>query len=279
MAQQRIVLAFNGRPASCAAAKWIAGRTGEAGLPLGPSVEIIALVVDVGQAGDPEETRSRALACGAQRVHVVERLDQFARRAIIPAAAADEALDDHALRQLPYPVIAAALVEVAAIEKAVAVAHGSADESLDREIHALAPDLRVLAPVRESLVRCTDTLPAPAHPDRHLLMRSRVAPAATGSMATVTIGFDTGIPVSVNGVPMALPELVECLSLIGGQYRLDESNHTPALTLLQSAYRLSHGHGSISLQLQAGSLVVSSSETASGPAAGGHHDSELVNHA
>ena len=304
MTNQRIVLAFNGRPASCAAAKWLADQVRVTSCAEAPEVkkadtpsEVIALVVDVGQGEDPEETRGRALACGAPRVHVVERLDQFARRAIIPAAAVDEALDDRALRRLPYPVIATALVEVAAIEKADAVAHGSADEALDAEIHALAPHLRVIAPAREEHARQITASPALAHPDRHLLMRSRVSPAAAGSTATVTIAFDAGIPVSVNGVVMALPELIESLSLLGGQYRMHESNKTPALTLLQGAYRVSKGQGSVTLQLQAGTLVVVSAETTSGPAddlrqgshlraersggqAGGrHHGSELVNHA
>ena len=266
MTSPRIVLAFNGRPASCAAAKWII--SGGAGRAVGP-IDVAALIVDVGQGEDPEETRGRAVACGARRVHVLERLDQFARRAVIPAAAADEALDDRAVRQLAYPVIAAALVEVAAIEGADVVAHGSADEALDAEIHALAPHLRVLAPVRAGNVRRDKAQPSLAHPDRHLLMRARAVPAATGSTASVTLAFDAGIPVSVNGVPMALPELIECLSLIGGQYRLQDSNNTPALTLLQRAYRVSHGHDSVSLHLQSGSLVVSSVETTP----------ELVNHA
>ena len=289
MTNQRIVLAFNGRPASCAAARWLATTSGGADLPtsaeatvgrqIGPTHEIIALIVDVGQGEDPEETRSRALACGAQRVHVLKRLDEFARRAIIPAAAVDEPLGDRALRQLAYPVIAAALVEVAAMENADTVAHGSGDDALDAEIHALAPHVRVIAPAREGNPGHVDAQPAPAHPDRHLLLRGRVMPAASGSTATVAIAFEAGIPVSVNGVPMALPELIESLSLIGGQYRVHGSNNTPALTLLQNAYRVSHGHGCVSLHLQSGSLVVSSSEATSGPAEAGRYDSELVNHA
>lgn len=260
---QRIVLAFNGHPASCAAVRWLADTHG---------AEVVALIVDVGQGEDPEETHGRALACGAQRAHVVERLDEFARRAIVPAAAADAALDERELRQLAYPVIAAALVEVASIEGAGAVAHGSADEALDAEIHGLAPDLRVIAPARESGAQYIDgpeyatrhQLTAAVHRDRHLLMRRGVPPSVAASgTATVAITFESGIPVSVNGVAMALPELIESLSLIGGQYRVHESNSTPALTLLQSAYRLSDGHGSVTMQLQPGSLVVSNSELVS----------------
>jgi hypothetical protein len=84
----------------------------------------------------------------------------------------------------------------------------------------------------------------------------RVAPAADSDAATVIIGFESGIPVSVNGVPMGLPELIEILSVIGGRYRVSETNHTPALTLLQSAYRASNGDEAVCLRLQPGSLAV-----------------------
>lgn len=262
---QRIVLAFNGDVAACAAVRWLVDTPVRLKADTTDTVEVVALIVDVGQGEDPEETRGRALACGAQRAHVVERLDEFARRAIVPVASADAALNERALRQLAYPVIAAALVEVATIENADAVAHGSSDEELDAAIHRLAPTRRVIAPAREWRARQIDPAdyakvrrltPATARPDRNLLVRVRVAPAADSDVATVVIGFASGIPVSVNGVAMELPELIESLSLIGGRYRVTDENHTPALTLLQSAYRASNGEDCVQLRLQPGSLAV-----------------------
>ena len=250
---QRIVLAFNGDAAACAAVRWLSDTQ---------NADIVALIVDVGQGEAPEETRGRALACGAQRVHVVERLDEFARDAIVPLASADAVLNERTLRQLAYPVIAAALVEVAAIENADAVAHASSGDELDAAIHRLAPSLQVIAPAREWHAQQIDPsdylkghrlTSATARPDRHLLVRVRVAPAADSDVATVVIGFASGIPVSVNGVAMELPELIESLSLIGGRYRLS-TDHTPALTLLQNAYRASNGDGNIQLRLQPGSF-------------------------
>jgi len=133
------------------------------------------------------------------------------------------------------------------------VAHASSGEGLERAIHELAPSLKVIAPAREWRERPVDTT-APRDP--HLLVRVRVAPAADSDVATVIIGFDSGIPVTVNGVPMELPELIEILSLIGGRYRVSEPNHTPALTLLQRAYRASNGNDAVRLRLQPHSLVV-----------------------
>ena len=270
MDTQRIVLGFTGDAASCASVKWLAYPQRAPLKAETTNVDVIALIVDVGQGDDPEETYNRALACGAHRAHVVDRCDAFARLAVARAAAESIAFDERMLRQLPYPVVAAALVEVAAIEDADAVAHGSLDETLDAEIHARSSRLRVIAPAREwrahqldvaDYVKMHRLTPAAKQSDRHLLIRRRalsVNPATDA--ATVTIAFESAVPVSVNGVAMELPELIESLSLLGGQYHLGESTAAPALTLLQAAYRASTGSGSVTLQLQPGSptVVVSS---------------------
>ena len=250
----RIVLAFNGHPAACAAAKWLAETH---------AADVIALIVDVGQGEDPEELYGRALGCGAHRVHVVDRCEDFAVRAIVPAVASPVPLNAEGLRRLTYPMIAAALVEVAAIEDADAVAHASIDPAIDAEINALDPALRVLAPAREWRAQQVDVAgyvkihrlsPGVGHPDRHLLIR-RSSASASGSEARITVGFEAGVPRSVNGVAMELPELIESLSLIGGQYHVDDENGSPALVLLQQAYRESGGNGAATLKLQAPALV------------------------
>ena len=252
------MLAFNGNTASCAAVRWLTA-TGAA--------EVAALIVDVGQANDLGEVRARALTCGAVRAHVVDRCEVFARELIVPAAAAAAPIDDQALRRLAHPVIAAALVEVAAIERADAVAYASLGGSLGEEVRALDPSLRILAPVDEWMTGDVGT-----HAQHHLLMRpSRATPGGTASSAArVTIGFDDGMPVSVNDVPMGLRDLIEIVSLIGGQYAVGPWEASPALGVLRAAYRASGGRGSATLHLQPGSLT-SVDEHAAPPA--------LVNHA
>ena len=254
MNNQRIVLAFNGHPVSCATVKWLADSS---------DADVIALIVDVGQGEDPEEVYGRAFACGASNAHVVDRCEEFARRAVVPAVKTLAPLDERALRQLTYPVIAAALVEVARIEGAGAVAHASVDTVLDAEIRALDPTLRVLAPARDLRHHVSA---GAVHPDRHLLMRRARTVGTLGTLgtpetATVTIGFDAGVPRTVNGVSMELPELIESLSLIGRQFHIDDENPAPALLLLQSAYRPSAGVGSVTLKLQTGSVVSGFSRT------------------
>jgi argininosuccinate synthase len=198
---------------------------------------------------------------------VVDRCEVFARELIVPAAAAAAPIDDQALRGLAQPVIAAALVEVAAIERADAVAYASLDGSLGDELHAIDPSLRILAPVDAWM-----TGDVGSHVQHHLLMRpSRATPSdAASSGARLTIGFDEGVPVSVNDVPMGLRELIEIVSLIGGQYAVGPWEASPALGVLRAAYRASGGRGSATLQLQPSSLT-SVDEHAAPPV--------LVNHA
>jgi argininosuccinate synthase len=229
--RQRIVLAFSGDMRSCAAVKWLTASC---------HADVAALVVDVGQADDLDEIRTRAIACGALRAHVVDRCEAFVRDVIVPAAAALAPPDDEALRRLAHPVIAAALLEVAAIEGADAVAYASAGHSLGEHIRAIDPAMRVIVHAGER--SDADAVRA----GRHLLMR-RPADAASDP-AHVTIEFDDRLPVSVNGVSLGLRELIEILSLIGGEYAPVTAD-APALDLLRAAYTGCGGLGSITLQL------------------------------
>jgi hypothetical protein len=71
----------------------------------------------------------------------------------------------------------------------------------------------------------------------------------------------------VNGVEMMLPELVESLSLIGGEFALSqkEGSNAPAAVLLRAAFGASAGRGRVTLSLHSGAagdaaaLVVSQS--------------------
>ena len=222
-----VVLAFDGSAASCAAVRWLIDTH---------NTEVAALIVDVGQAADLDELRSRALACGAARAHVVDRCEAFARDAIMPAVAAGAPVDEEALSELAQPVIAAALVEVAAIEGGTPW---------------LPPFLAAEAQGAKA-----------AGGRSNLLMRRPGRPAT--DEARLTIEFESGIPVSVNGVTMGLRELIEIVSLIGGQYPDDavasgfsrmSAAASPALGLLQAAYRACGGHGSATLHLEPQSVT------------------------
>jgi argininosuccinate synthase len=231
----RVLLAYSGGLASSAAAAWLAERHG---------AEVVTVTLDVGQSDDLDEVRARALTCGAVRAHVIDARDLFARDHVIPAVRASGSV---ALSTLAHPLVARTLVEIAAIESADAVAHGSAGAVIDDVVATLDPALRILAPARTwgmtaaALLDYARARHLPAGPSRepHLLIRRSQDPGrAPASEAVLTIDCERGVPVSVNGVALTLVELIESLSLIGGQHGIGygEAMPAPAAVLLRAGY-------------------------------------------
>ena len=145
----RVVLAYSGGLDTSVAIGWIAAETG---------AEVVAVAVDVGQGGEDLDTiRQRALACGAVEAVVVDARQEFAERYCLPALRAN------ALYMGRYPLVSALsrplivdhLARAARDTGATAVSHGCTGKGNDQVrfevgLGALAPGLRVLAPVRDS---------------------------------------------------------------------------------------------------------------------------------
>jgi argininosuccinate synthase len=146
---ERVVLAYSGGLDTSVAIGWIAEETG---------AEVVAVAADVGQGGeDLEAIRQRALACGAVESVVVDIREEYANEYCLPALRANALyLDRYPLvSALSRPVIVKHLVEAARYHGATSVAHGCTGKGNDQVrfevgVGALAPDLRVLAPVRDS---------------------------------------------------------------------------------------------------------------------------------
>ncbi|HEY7100693.1 MAG TPA: argininosuccinate synthase domain-containing protein, partial [Mycobacteriales bacterium] len=146
---ERVVLAYSGGLDTSVAIGWIAEKTG---------AEVIAVAADVGQGGeDLEEVRKRALACGAVEAEVLDLRDDFADHYCLPALRAGALYMERypLVSALSRPVIVEALVAAARRHGADTVAHGCTGKGNDQVrfevgIGALAPDLQVLAPVRDS---------------------------------------------------------------------------------------------------------------------------------
>ncbi|MCP2168179.1 argininosuccinate synthase [Goodfellowiella coeruleoviolacea] len=144
----RVVLAYSGGLDTSVAIGWIAEETG---------AEVIAVAVDVGQGGEDLDTiRKRALACGAVEAVVVDARDEFAEGYCLPALQANALYMDRypLVSALSRPVIVRHLVEAARRYDASTVAHGCTGKGNDQVrfevgVGALAPDLTVLAPVRD----------------------------------------------------------------------------------------------------------------------------------
>ncbi|MGI8535206.1 MAG: argininosuccinate synthase, partial [Mycobacteriales bacterium] len=149
MSKDRIVLAYSGGLDTSVAIGWIAAETGS---------EVVAVAADVGQGGeDLEVIRRRALACGAVEAVVADVRDEYAEQYCLPA------LQANALYMGRYPLVSALsrplivkhLVAAARQFGASTVSHGCTGKGNDQVrfevgIGALAPELRVIAPVRDS---------------------------------------------------------------------------------------------------------------------------------
>ena len=144
----RVVLAYSGGLDTSVGIGWIAEETG---------AEVVAVAVDVGQGGeDMEQIRKRALACGAVEAVVADARDEFAEQFCLPALQADALYMDRypLVSALSRPLIVKHLVEAAKYHGASTVAHGCTGKGNDQVrfevgIQALAPDLNVIAPVRD----------------------------------------------------------------------------------------------------------------------------------
>ena len=145
---ERVVLAYSGGLDTSVAISWIADQTG---------AEVVACAIDVGQGGEDLETvRKRALACGAVEATVVDAKDEFAEDFCLPALAANALYMDRypLVSALSRPLIVKHLVAAAKEHGATVVAHGCTGKGNDQVrfevgVGALAPDLKVLAPVRD----------------------------------------------------------------------------------------------------------------------------------
>ncbi|MGO9219413.1 MAG: argininosuccinate synthase [Streptosporangiaceae bacterium] len=146
---QRLVLAYSGGLDTSVAIGWIAEQTG---------AEVIALAVDLGQGGeDLEAIRRRALACGAAAAEVADVRAEYAADFCMPALRANALYMDRypLVSALSRPLIVQHLARVAREHGADVVAHGCTGKGNDQVrfevgLAAVAPGVRVMAPVRDS---------------------------------------------------------------------------------------------------------------------------------
>jgi argininosuccinate synthase len=278
-----IVLAYSGGFKSSNAVHWLSETL---------AADVVTVTLDIGQREDLAVLRSRALSCGARRAHAIDARDELVREFLLPSL--DVAGAIALVGELPAPLIARKLLEVARIEGATVVAHASLDSSIDVAFRALDPGLTILAPAREwhmdateltAYARVRGVAPQPASDhgcqvDQNLWGRSttfrdaegrpalpRRATVSSADEAYLAIRFECGVPVAVNDVPMPAVELLESLALIAGRHgvgRFETAGHgrttvydAPAAAVLHAARAALDGHtGVVQLGLADGRCAV-----------------------
>ncbi|MFH1572557.1 MAG: argininosuccinate synthase, partial [Acidobacteriota bacterium] len=140
---KKTVLAYSGGLDTSVILKWLIEQ----------DREVIAYVADVGQDEDLEKVRAKAIQTGASKVYVEDLKEEFVTDFIFPAFKGNAMYEGRYLlgTALARPLIAKRQIEIAAMEQAPWVAHGSTGKGNDQvrfelSYYALNPKIKVMSP-------------------------------------------------------------------------------------------------------------------------------------
>ncbi|HEY6427310.1 MAG TPA: argininosuccinate synthase, partial [Acidimicrobiales bacterium] len=248
---ERVVLAYSGGLDTSVAVRWLQEHEGVDVVAVAVDVGQAA---DKG-GEDWDAVRTRALAAGAVEAVVIDARHEMAERFCMPALAANARYEGKypLVSALSRPVIVRHLVAEARRHDATAVAHGCTGKGNDQVrfevgVRALAPDLRIFAPARvwgltredcvelaakweipitvtkDKVYSIDDNLwgkaiecgaiedPwAPAPDDVYTLTRVR-----EHEPVEVVVGFEAGVPVSLDGVALSPFDLITRIGEVAG---------------------------------------------------------------
>jgi argininosuccinate synthase len=256
----RVLLLYSGGLDTSVMLKWIQDEY---------DAEVVALTVNLGQPGeDYEVVRGKALQIGAIEHHVVDAREEFATEYVLPAIKANAiyGLGYPLFTALGRPLIASKAVEYARATGCDTIAHGCTGKGNDQvrieaTIATLAPELKVIAPVRtwrmgrEEEIRYArehgipvkgGTELAPYSIDDNLWGRSSEgrwiedlghAPEddvfqlvtrpeeAPDEAEIVSVEFERGVPVAWGGERLGLVDLLEQAGEVGARHGVGIVDH------------------------------------------------------
>ena len=258
MARDKVVLAYSGGLDTSVAVKWISETY---------DMDVIAYTCDLGQGQDIEAIRQKALRTGAIEAIAEDARNLFVDYFVFPSLAAGALYEGKypLATALGRPLIAQLMVRVAKEHGAAAVAHGCTGKGNDQvrfdvTFQTLAPELKIIAPVREwKWTRTQELEYAAKHgieveatkksifsTDQNLWGRSieagiledpwvepppetfqwtadpRLAP---DQAEEVEITFDRGKPTALDGRETDGVELINALSQLGGKHGIGRIDH------------------------------------------------------
>jgi argininosuccinate synthase len=256
----RVLLLYSGGLDTSVMLKWIQDEY---------EAEVVCLTVNLGQPGeDYGVIEGKALKLGALECHVVDAREQFAHEFVVPAIKANALYGGGypLFTALGRPLIAKLAVDYARSSGCDTIAHGCTGKGNDQvrieaTIATLAPELKVIAPVRswqmgreEEIAYAREhgipvkggTEAAPYSIDDNLWGRSSEgrwiedldhAPEddvfqlvtrpelAPDEPETVTIEFESGVPVGLNGERLGLVDLLEATAEIAARHGVGIVDH------------------------------------------------------
>lgn len=286
MSNNKIVVAYSGGLDTSVMVHWLKKNY---------NAEIITFTGNLGQTKEMINLKEKALKSGASKVIIEDLRKEFLEEYVFPALKAGAMYEDvyPMATSIGRPLLAKTLVEVARKENANMVAHGCTGKGNDQvrfevSIGALAPDLKVLAPLRmwefksreeeieyakEHNIPVSATKKNPYSIDENLwgtsvecgvledpmveppedAFQSTISPEnANDDPEEISIEFEKGIPISVNGQETDSVSLVKFINEIGAKNaigRIDlienrlvgiksrEIYEAPAATILHFAHK------------------------------------------
>ncbi|MGO9321773.1 MAG: argininosuccinate synthase [Solirubrobacteraceae bacterium] len=256
----RVLLLYSGGLDTSVMLKWIQDSYG---------AEVVCLTVNLGQPGeDYAVIEGKAMQLGALECHVVDARVEFARDFLAPAIRANALYGGGypLFTALGRPLIAKLAVEYARKTGCDTIAHGCTGKGNDQvrieaTIATLAPELKVIAPVRswqmgreEEIAYAREhgipikggTEATPYSIDDNLWGRSSEgrwiedlehAPDddvfqlvtrpedAPDEPEQLELGFERGVPVALDGQRLELVELIERVAEIGARHGVGIVDH------------------------------------------------------
>jgi argininosuccinate synthase len=249
MSKNKIVVAYSGGLDTSVMVHWLKNNF---------DAEIITFTGDLGQTKELSGLKEKALKSGASKVYIQDLRKEFLEEYVYPSLKAGAMYEDAypMATSIGRPLLAKALVDVALKEGANMVSHGCTGKGNDQvrfevSVGALAPDLKIIAPLREwefksreeeidyakkNNIPVAATKENPYSIDENLwgtsiecgvledpmvsppddAFQSTLSPEnANDSGDDVSIEFVEGIPIAVNGQEMESISLVKFLNAVG----------------------------------------------------------------
>ncbi len=250
----------------------------------------ITVTVDVGQPQKEIQQAERKAAKISDKHYTIDAKKEFVRDYIFPLIKANGSYEGYVLgTSIARPLIAKKVVDIARKEKAHALAHGCTGKGNDQlrfEVVFRSTDLEVIAPMRDmNLTReweidyakkhgipVAATKSKPWSVDENIWSRSieggrleepdfippeeifewTVSPEKAPEALVIDIGFECGVPASLDGKKLEGVSLIQKLNKIGGAHgvgRTDmmedrvlglkarENYEHPAATILLTAHK------------------------------------------
>ncbi|MCG7840321.1 MAG: argininosuccinate synthase, partial [Methanomassiliicoccales archaeon] len=257
--RDKVVLAYSGGLDTSVAIRWLQQNY---------DLDVIAVSINVGQPGNLQEAVDRALKIGAVQAYAFNATEEFVNDYIGPSLKANALyMGSYPLATaIARPLISKIMVDIAKKEGAKFIAHGCTAKGNDQvrfdvSIAALAPDIKIIAPMREWVMTREDEIEyarqndvpitvkkeCPYSIDENIWGRSCECGVLEDAMVEpprdafewtvdpseapdepqyVEIHFKKGLPIGLDGhKDMPMTKIIESLNEIGGRHGYGRIDH------------------------------------------------------